>query len=155
MRSDVQTKEEIELLIAILEKDLNELNEKREQIQKRIIELKHHRQLLINQIPSDSTSQANQPSVTNHSSESEKIALFRSLFRGRDDVFARRFESAKTGKTGYQPCCRNEWVQGVCQKPKAKCTDCSARDFIPVADEIIRCHLLGIDFRKNLPVILP
>ena len=139
----MQTKEEIELLITVLEKDLHELNEKREQIQKRITELKHQRQLLINQIPSDPTSQADQPSVTNHSSESEKIALFRSLFRGRDDVFARRFESAKTGKSGYQPCCRNEWIQGICQKPAIKCTDCSNRDFIPVTDEIIKCHLLG------------
>jgi hypothetical protein len=41
MRSDVQTKEEIELLITALEKDLHGLNEKREQIQKRITELKH------------------------------------------------------------------------------------------------------------------
>jgi hypothetical protein len=32
MRSDVQTKEKIELLISILEKDLHEINEKREQI---------------------------------------------------------------------------------------------------------------------------
>jgi len=130
----VQTKEEFESLITVLEKDLNELNEKREQIKKRIIELKHQKQLLINQIPSDSTSQADQTSVTNHSSESDKIALFRSLFRGREDVFARRFESAKTGKSGYQPCCRNEWVQGVCQKPKVKCTDCNNCDFIPVTD---------------------
>jgi len=84
----VQTKEEIELLITVLEKDFNELNEKREQIQKRITELNHQRQLLIHQNPSDSTSQAVQPSVTNHSSASEKIALFRSLFRGREDVFA-------------------------------------------------------------------
>lgn len=38
-----------------------------------------------------------------------KIALFRSLFRGRDDVYARRFESKKTGKVGYQPACSNEW----------------------------------------------
>ena len=145
----MQTKEEIELLITGLEKDLHELNEKQEQIQKHITELKHHRQLLINQIPSDSISQANQPSVTNHSSESEKITLFRSLFRGRDDVFARRFESAKTGKSGYQPCCRNEWIQGICQKPAIKCTDCSNRDFIPVTDEVIKCHLLGIDSQKK------
>jgi hypothetical protein len=150
MRSDVQTKEEIELLITALEKDLHGLNEKREQIQKRITELKHQGQLLlINQIPSDSASQEDQPSVTNHSSESEKIALFRSLFRGREDVFARRFESAKTGKSGYQPCCRNEWIQGICQKPAVKCTDCSNRDFTPVADEIIKCHLLGIDSQEK------
>jgi hypothetical protein len=33
-----------------------------------------------------------------------KIALFRSLFRGREDVYARRFESRKTGKSGYAGC---------------------------------------------------
>lgn len=31
-----------------------------------------------------------------------KIALFRSLFRGREDVYPRRFESRKTGKAGYR-----------------------------------------------------
>jgi hypothetical protein len=143
MRSDVQTKEEFESLITVLEKDLNELNEKREQIQKRITELKQQRHLLIKQNPSDSTSQANQPSVTNHSSESHKIALFRSLFRGREDVFARRFESAKTGKSGYQSCCRNEWIHGICQKPAIKCTDCSNRDFTPVTDGIINFSSLA------------
>jgi hypothetical protein len=30
-----------------------------------------------------------------------KIALFRSLLRGREDVYRRRFESRKTGKAGY------------------------------------------------------
>jgi len=43
--------------------------------------------------------------VTHRSSPTAKIALFRSLFRGRDDVYPRRFESRKTGKTGYQPAC--------------------------------------------------
>jgi hypothetical protein len=43
--------------------------------------------------------------VTHRSSPAAKIALFRSLFRGRDDVYPRRFESRKTGKTGYQPAC--------------------------------------------------
>ena len=38
-----------------------------------------------------------------------KIALFRSLFRGREDVYARRFENLRTGKTGYAPACGNEW----------------------------------------------
>ena len=30
-----------------------------------------------------------------------KVRLFRSLFRGREDVYARRFESRKTGRHGY------------------------------------------------------
>lgn len=49
------------------------------------------------------------------SSSQAKIALFRSLFRGREDVYARRFESRKTGKSGYAPACGNEWIRGVCE----------------------------------------
>lgn len=41
------------------------------------------------------------PTVTNNSSPAAKIELFRSLFRGREDVYPRRFESRKTGKAGY------------------------------------------------------
>jgi hypothetical protein len=48
--------------------------------------------------------------VSHCSSQNEKIALFRSLFRGREDVFPRRFESVKTQKSGYVPCCKHEWV---------------------------------------------
>ena len=55
--------------------------------------------------------------INQRSSADEKIALFRSLFRGRDDVYPRRFESRKTGKSGYSPACANEWVPGVCEKP--------------------------------------
>src|SRR5437667_12747171 len=49
--------------------------------------------------------------VDQHSTADAKIALFRSLFRGRDDVYPRRFESRKTGKSGYVPACANEWVR--------------------------------------------
>ncbi len=58
------------------------------------------------------------------SSSEAKIALFRSLFRGRDDVYPRRFESRKTGKSGYAPACSNEWVRGICEKPHIKCAEC-------------------------------
>ena len=46
----------------------------------------------------------------------EKVALFRSLFRGRDDVFPVLWTSSKTGRTGYSPACSNEWTPGVCEK---------------------------------------
>jgi hypothetical protein len=42
-------------------------------------------------------------SVTRSSPVEAKIALFRSLFRGRVDVYPRRFESRKTGRSGYAP----------------------------------------------------
>jgi len=83
--------------------------------------------------------------ITERSPQGAKIALFRSLFRGRDDVHARRFESLRTGKKGYQPACRNEWVRGRCQKPRIPCDKCTQRELLPVTDEVIRNHLLGVD----------
>src|SRR5438034_558135 len=79
------------------------------------------------------------------SSSDEKIALFRSLFRGREDVYPRRFESRKTGKSGYAPACANEWVRGICEKPRIKCAECPNRRFLSVTDDVIRWHLLGVD----------
>ena len=83
--------------------------------------------------------------VDQASSPEEKIALFRSLFRGRDDVYPRRFESRKTGRSGFAPACANEWVRGVCEKPRIKCAECPNRRFLPVTDDVIRWHLSGSD----------
>ena len=83
--------------------------------------------------------------VDQTSSPQVKIGLFRSLFRGRDDVYPRRFESRKTGRSGYAPACANEWVRGVCEKPRIKCAECPNRRFLPVTDDVIRWHLSGCD----------
>lgn len=93
-------------------------------------------------IPMD---QAVEP-VNHHSLPAIKIALFRSLFRGRDDVYPRRFENRNTGKSGYAPACVHEWVQGLCEKPRIKCAACPNRKFRPVTDDVIRRHLSGQDF---------
>src|SRR5260370_24355287 len=50
----------------------------------------------------------------------DKVRLFRSLFRGREEIFPTRFESRKTGKSGYAPACRNKVVRGVCELPTVK-----------------------------------
>jgi superfamily II DNA or RNA helicase/very-short-patch-repair endonuclease len=83
--------------------------------------------------------------VDRTSSPEAKIALFRSLFRGRDDVYARRFENRKTGRSGYAPACTNEWMRGICEKPHIKCALCPHRRFLPLSDEVIRWHLRGCD----------
>ncbi len=83
--------------------------------------------------------------VHNRSSPEAKIALFHSLFRGREDIYARRFESRKTGKSGYQPACANQWVSGLCEKPRIKCAECPHRRFLPVTDRVIQWHLTGQD----------
>ena len=61
--------------------------------------------------------------ISKISSPEEKIALFRSLFRGRVDVYPRLWISRKTGKKGFSPVCNNEWVNGVCENPKVKCSE--------------------------------
>lgn len=73
----------------------------------------------------------------------EKVALFRRLFRGRTDVYAVRWESATTGKSGYAPACANEWRSGTCEKPRIKCSDCGHRSLIPISDAIVYGHLAG------------
>lgn len=84
-------------------------------------------------------------SVSHRSSVESKIALFRSLFRGREDIYPRRFESSTSGRSGYAPACSNEWRPGVCEKPKIKCADCHHRRFLPVTDQVVRWHLSGAD----------
>src|SRR6201998_48689 len=86
-----------------------------------------------------------QAGVNQHSPAEAKIVLFRSLFHGREDVYPRRFESRKTGRAGYSPVCGNEWVQGICEKPRIKCSDCPHQRFLPVTDDVIRWHLQGHD----------
>jgi len=72
-----------------------------------------------------------------------KIKLFRRLFQGRDDVYPVRWESKKTGLPGYSPVCANEWRQGVCEKPRIKCSECNHSLFAPVTDHVISQHLKG------------
>ena len=86
-------------------------------------------------------------SVTQISPASAKIELFRSLFRGREEAYPRRFESAKSGKAGFSPVCGNEWVRGVCEKPRIKCSDCPHQRWLLVTDDVVRCHLSGVDDR--------
>lgn len=84
-------------------------------------------------------------SVNKFSSPKEKIKLYRSLFRGREDVFARRWYSKKSEKSGYQPVCENEWDNALCDKKKYKCSACPNRKLAVLTDKDIYEHLSGKD----------
>ena len=86
-------------------------------------------------------SQKEQPGV--RLSLEEKVALFRSLFRGREDVFARRWYSRASDKSGYQPVCLNEWNRAFCDKKKFKCAECPHRQFKALSYEDVYKHLEG------------
>lgn len=83
------------------------------------------------------------PAMKQHLSLEEKVDVFRNLFKGREDVFARRWYSRTSGKFGYQPVCRNEWDRQLCDKKRFKCTECPNRSFKPLEYEDIYRHLEG------------
>ena len=72
-----------------------------------------------------------------------KIALFKSYFIGRNDVCAHFWISQRTGKRGYSPVCKHEWVRSVCRKPVIKCSDCPNQGFVHFDENVIRQHLTG------------
>lgn len=81
--------------------------------------------------------------VDANSTDQEKIALFLSLFRGREDVYARRYYSLKTGKSGYVPACKNEWEPDLCDKKAYRCPDCPNRAFVPLTAQVVAAYIIG------------
>lgn len=115
---------------------LAQLDAERRQLEVRLSELTAKR-------PASEPLQSDDVSVTADSTPASKIALFRSLFRGREDVYPKRWTNSRNGKSGYAPACANEWVPRLCGKPKVKCGDCPNRALIAVTDTIISQHLRG------------
>lgn len=82
-------------------------------------------------------------SLNSESPLAEKIRLFRSLFHGREDVYAILWQNKTTLKSGYSPVCKNEWAPGLCQKFKVRCSTCPNRELAPLTDQVIQNHLRG------------
>jgi superfamily II DNA or RNA helicase len=72
-----------------------------------------------------------------------KLRLFGDLFRGREDVFAVRWESQASGRSGYSPRCAHEWQPGVCGKPKVRCGECPNQAFSGLDARQLLAHLQG------------
>jgi len=116
----------------------------RQQLLERIKELEAENTELRKRLGEDVTPTEKKPTVMQNLSLQEKVDLFRSLFKGREDVFARRWYSKTSGKAGYQPVCQNEWTP-MCDKRTFKCADCPNRHFSPLTDNDIYRHLEGKD----------
>jgi superfamily II DNA or RNA helicase len=80
--------------------------------------------------------------LKNFTNASEKISLFMSLFKGREDVYAKRWQS-KDDRSGYAPFCLNEWKSGLCRKPAVKCFDCPHKSYDVLDEKVIEAHLRG------------
>jgi superfamily II DNA or RNA helicase len=84
-----------------------------------------------------------QEGVNEHSGKEAKVALFRSLFRGREDVYALRMRF-KSGEWGYVPASIRDW-KAVLSADAAlrKKVDQKTRKLLPLTDEVLRQHLEG------------
>jgi superfamily II DNA or RNA helicase len=72
-----------------------------------------------------------------------RIALFRSLFRGRDDVYSRRWQNPD-GRYGYMPAALKDWKAINQSKPEdRKRVEQKTRKFLPLTETVVEEHLLG------------
>jgi hypothetical protein len=92
--------------------------------------------------------------VTAPADKAAKVALFRSLFRGREDVYAERWRM-KDGNWGYRPAGRKNWEAVLASKPgDRKKVDRQTRILYPLTDEVIRLHLSGKKTVGIYPLLL-
>ena len=101
----------------------------------------------IPQSPSDDTLPIQTPEPAAVESKEDRarkrIALFRSLFRGREDVYARRWDNPD-GRSGYSPAALKDWKAINSSRPEdRKRVDQHTRKFLPLAELVIENHLLG------------
>ncbi len=87
-------------------------------------------------------------------SPSEKVRLFRSIFRGREDVYPRLWISKKGNRKGYTPVCMNEGDRALCDKFRVKCADCPNRRIAPLDDQVVLDHLQGRHVIGIYPLLL-
>lgn len=98
-------------------------------------------------------------SITAQSPASQKLALFRSLFHGREDVFARKWVNAKKRTKGFSPACANKWKPGLCllkQRGSGGCGACRNRQFEVLTDRALLDHFTRTwDSLNNIIGIYP
>jgi superfamily II DNA or RNA helicase len=92
----------------------------------------------------DESSAAPRPRVDQSSSPEDKVALFRSLFVGRDDVYALRWDNERTGKGGWGPAVRGGWSNA--RRPDREC--------LPYTGEVIARHLAGTIHAGLYPLMI-
>lgn len=146
-KSRVTDKSDIEANLARVRARLADLEAERRELQREMAALEVR--LVAEPVPTVKQPSFENAPVTNASPSHEKVDLFRRLFTGRPDVFPVRWENRKTGRSGYSPACANEWVKGICGKPKVKCGECPHQKFIPLDESAIEKHLRGDDGRSG------
>ncbi len=138
--------EQIASRIQQLENQLKDIDSQRDSIfaELAILNKQHHNDHMNREIRIDwSPATFPDAKITKKSTLEEQIDLYLRLFKVRTDVFAERFESKKTKKSGYQPVCINTWRRPLCQKPAIKCSACRHRCYASLKSFVVQEHLAG------------
>ncbi|MAR92578.1 MAG: hypothetical protein CML06_17110 [Pseudomonadales bacterium] len=121
---------------------MKNLEQELAQIEERLLVLEEERTVLLARKQAIQNQLNSKKPKESQFSLDEKVSLFCSLFKGRTDVFSLRWEN-KQGRSGYSVACMNEWRQGICHKPRIKCSDCSHRVLRSIDNTVIYDHLAG------------
>ena len=81
-----------------------------------------------------------------------RVSLFRSLFRGRADLYALEWKDRR-GRTGYSPACDNKFRPGVCNIREVPCGRCGNQSFKPLDEQAVYAHLTGPDVIGLYPLL--
>ena len=95
-------------------------------------------ELVVQEVPEKDTHSG----FIDYTDPAKKIRLFMSLFRGREDVYAKRWQN-REGRFGYAPVCLNEWKSGLCKKPVVKCFNCQHKLYDTLDEKVVETHLRG------------
>lgn len=139
-RNPIRTSDDIAQQIGELKRRLSALDRERSEIADRLRVLEQTPTVL-----SAAPKASGVADITMASPTAAKINLFRSLFRGRVDVFPRRWENPRTGKAGYAPACRNEWIRGIAASLRSSAESAPNQAFVSVSEEVVRWHSPGQD----------
>ncbi len=81
-----------------------------------------------------------------------RVRLFRSLFRGRSDLYAVRWTDRK-GRSGFSPACENKWSPGVCNIREVPCGRCANQAFKSLDEKAVYAHLAGSEVIGLYPLL--
>ena len=82
--------------------------------------------------------------VTMASPTRDKLALFADRFRARADVYAVRWDNARTGAAGWMPAVAGGWRKGM---------DRRGATYLPRTTEVVAAHLVGDVFMGLYPLM--
>src|SRR3712207_2570497 len=72
--------------------------------------------------------------VNTSSSPQAKVAFYAALFGARRDVYALRWENARTGRSGWMPAVEGGW---------RKASKTADQRYLPLTPEVLAAHLTG------------